>query len=261
MVKITILCPKCKSDDIVRHGKTAAGKQVYRCRNKKCLRSRFQLEYKNKACYPDKTEKIIKHAINGSGIGDTGRVLGISPSTVMNRLKKKGWLNAVNWKYIQEHRDPTKIRFYAVKVEAAEADEMWSYVQNKDNVCWLWHAIDHKTGDILAYTFGSAEDKVFDELFELLSPFKIQKFYTDGKKTYAKKLKHRKVKYGKKKKKKKVKRTRKIVHEVGKKNTQKIERVHLSLRTWVKRLARKTICFSKSLIMHQIVVGLCIIYN
>jgi len=164
----------------------------------------------------------------------------------------------VNWEYIQKHRDPTKIRFYVVKVESAEADEMWSYVQNKDNRVWLWHAIDHKTGDILAYTFGSWEDKVFDELMKLLSPFRIQKFYTDGKPTYAKKLKHRKVKYRKKKKSKKVKRTRKIAHEVGKKNTQKIERVHLSLRTWVKRLARKTICFSKSLIMHKIVVGLCI---
>lgn len=145
-----------------------------------------------------------------------------------------------------------------VKVETAEADEMWSYVQNKKNQVWLWHAIDHKTGDILAYTFGSWEDVVFDELFELLKPFKIQKFYTDGKKTYAKKFKHHKVKYKKKKKSKKVKRTRKIAHEIGKKNTQKIERVHLSLRTWVKRLARKTICFSKSLTMHMIVVGLCI---
>jgi insertion element IS1 protein InsB len=143
-------------------------------------------------------------------------------------------------------------------VEAAEADEMWSYIGNKDNTCWLWHAIDHETGDILAYTFGSAEDVVFDELLELLSPFKIQKFYTDGKHAYAKKLKHKKVKYGRKKKSRKHMRKRKIAHEIGKKNTQKIERVHLSLRTWVKRLARKTICFSKSFIMHQIVVGLCI---
>lgn len=145
-------------------------------------------------------------------------------------------------------------------MEEAETDEMWSYVQNKGNTCWLWHAIDHETSDILAYTFGISEDKVFDELFELLRPFKIQKFYTDGKKTYAKKLKHKKVKYRKKKRKngKKLKRTRKIAHEVSKKNTQKIERLHLSLRTWVKRLARKTICFSKSLLMHKIVVGLCI---
>ena len=172
--------------------------------------------------------------------------------------KKEGFVRQVNWEYIQAHRDPTKIRFYVVKVEEAEADEMWSYIQNKKNQCWLWHAIDHKSGEILAYTFGSWEDKVLDELLKLLSPFKIKKFYTDGKKAYSKKLKHKKVKYGKKKKSKKVKRTRKISHEVGKKNTQKIERVHLSLRTWVKRLARKTICFSKSLIMHKIVVGLCI---
>lgn len=135
---------------------------------------------------------------------------------------------------------------------------MWSYVGSKKNQVWLWHAIDHKSGDILAYTFGSAEDKVFDDLLILLSPFKIQKFYTDGKKAYAKKLKHKKVKYNKQKKRGKLKRTRKISHEIGKKNTQKIERVHLSLRTWVKRLARKTICFSKSLIMHKIVIGLCI---
>lgn len=170
-------------------------------------------------------------------------------------------MQQVNWSYIQAHRDPSKIRFYAVKVEEAEADEMWSYVQNKEKRVWLWHAIDHKTGDILAYTFGSGEEKVLDELLVLLSPFKIQKFYTDGKPAYAKKLKHKKVKYRKKKsrrKRKKLKRTRKIAHEIGKKNTQRIERVHLSLRTWVKRLARKTICFSKSLTMHKIVIGLCI---
>ena len=170
-------------------------------------------------------------------------------------------MQQVNWSYIQTHRDPSELRFYAVKVEEAEADEMWSFVQNKDNVVWLWHAIDHKSGEILAYTFGSSEDKAYEELLLLLSPFKIQKFYTDGKPTYARKLKHKKVKYNKKKKRKKrrkLKRKRKISHEIGKKNTQKIERVHLSLRTWVKRLARKTICFSKSLIMHKIVIGLCI---
>ena len=44
-------------------------------------------------------------------------------------------------------------------------------------------------------------------------------------------------------------------HVVGKKNTQKIERKNLNLRTWIKRLARKTICFSKTEIMHDTVIG------
>ncbi|MFN5301384.1 MAG: IS1 family transposase, partial [Pseudanabaena sp.] len=47
-------------------------------------------------------------------------------------------------------------------------------------------------------------------------------------------------------------------HLIGKKNTQRIERKHLTLRTRIKRLARKTICFSKSILMHDIVIGLFI---
>ena len=43
---------------------------------------------------------------------------------------------------------------------------------------------------------------------------------------------------------------------VGKNNTQHIERKHLMLRTRLKRLARKTLCFSKSAFMHDAVIGL-----
>jgi len=37
---------------------------------------------------------------------------------------------------------------------------------------------------------------------------------------------------------------------------QKIERKHLTLRTRLKRLARKTLCFSRSCLMHDLVIGL-----
>jgi insertion element IS1 protein InsB len=37
---------------------------------------------------------------------------------------------------------------------------------------------------------------------------------------------------------------------------QKIERKHLTLRTRLKRLARKTLCFSRSCVMHDLVIGL-----
>ncbi len=43
-----------------------------------------------------------------------------------------------------------------------------------------------------------------------------------------------------------------------KQQTQTIERKHLTLRTRIKRLARKTICFSKLAKMHDIVIGLFI---
>jgi insertion element IS1 protein InsB len=45
-------------------------------------------------------------------------------------------------------------------------------------------------------------------------------------------------------------------HQPGKRNTQQIERKHLTLRTRIERLTRKTICFSRSIQMHDIVLGL-----
>jgi len=45
-------------------------------------------------------------------------------------------------------------------------------------------------------------------------------------------------------------------HEIGKSNTQQIERKNL--RTWIKRLIRKTTCFSKPEKSHDIAIGLLI---
>ena len=49
----------------------------------------LRLEYSNKAYEPGVKEKIIEMAINGSGMRDTSRVLGIHKETVMNQIKKK----------------------------------------------------------------------------------------------------------------------------------------------------------------------------
>ena len=45
-------------------------------------------------------------------------------------------------------------------------------------------------------------------------------------------------------------------HTIGKANTQRIERKHLTLRTRIKRFARRTICFSKSIWLRNVVIGL-----
>ena len=56
---------------------------------------------------------------------------------------------------------------------SSELDEMWSYVARKSNPRWLWHAIDHHTGKVLAYVFGRRKDDVFLQLQKLLAPFGI----------------------------------------------------------------------------------------
>jgi len=47
-------------------------------------------------------------------------------------------------------------------------------------------------------------------------------------------------------------------HTVGQDNTQKSESTHLNLRTRIKRLVRRTMCFSKTERMHDLVMGLFI---
>ena len=53
------------------------------------------------------------------------------------------------------------VEIQKVEDQEAELDEMWSYVQSKAHPRWLWHAIDHTTGKILAYTLGDHKDEVF----------------------------------------------------------------------------------------------------
>jgi insertion element IS1 protein InsB len=89
----------------------------------------------------------------------------------------------------------------------------------------------------LAYVFGRRQDEAFLKLKALLEPFGITKYYTDYWGAYMRHLDPDE-------------------HQPGKRNTQKIERKRLTLRARIKRLARKTICFSKSIQMHDIVIGL-----
>jgi len=123
------------------------------------------------------------------------------------------------------------------KIDEAEVDEMWSFVGSKKDQRWLWHAIDHRTGRVLAYVFGRRKDEVFLQLKTLLAPFGITRYYTDHLGAYQRHVDTEQ-------------------HCPGKRNTQQIERKHLTLRTRIKRLTRKTICFSKSPQMYDIVIGL-----
>jgi len=52
---------------------------------------------------------------------------------------------------------------------SSELDEMWSFVQAKAHPRWLWHAIDHQSGKVLAYVFGRRKDDVFLRLQKLLA--------------------------------------------------------------------------------------------
>ncbi|CAK0747105.1 IS1 protein InsA [Gammaproteobacteria bacterium] len=88
MANRAVLCPCCKCDHVVKRGKTELGKQRYLCLKPECGRKTFILDYTYQGYLPEVKEQIIDMAMNGSGIRDTARVLGISPGTVISKIKE-----------------------------------------------------------------------------------------------------------------------------------------------------------------------------
>lgn len=130
---------------------------------------------------------MIEMSLNGSGIRDVARVLRVSPSTVIREIKKGPPLQQVNHKLLETlHPKQVEVEVILVTeiedqvIEEAELDEMWSFIGRKRNQRWLWHALDRRSGQVLAYVFGRRKDEVFLELKQLLEGFEIQKFCSDG---------------------------------------------------------------------------------
>ena len=89
MAQIAVHCPACHLSQVIKFGFTAKHKQRFRCINDTCPKKTFILTYTNKGYLPEVKRKIIEMALNGSGVRDTVRVLGIGINTVLNELKKK----------------------------------------------------------------------------------------------------------------------------------------------------------------------------
>src|SRR5215510_849123 len=97
MVRVSVRCPYCQRDQVVKRGKTDTGKQRYRCQNPACSHQSFLLDPAYKGRLPEVKRQVIELSLNGSGIRDTARVLQISTATVIHELKKKGRaLSSVN---------------------------------------------------------------------------------------------------------------------------------------------------------------------
>jgi insertion element IS1 protein InsB len=121
----------------------------------------------------------------------------------------------------------------------SELDERWSEARSKANLRWLWHAIDHHSGHVVAYVFERRQDPVFLQRQVLLEPFGMTRYDTDGWGAYERHIDPEKPR-------------------VGQDNPQKIVSTHLHLRARITRAVHRTIGFSKTDHRHDRVMGLFI---
>ncbi|WP_114426001.1 IS1-like element IS1N family transposase [Klebsiella pneumoniae] len=222
MASVNIHCPRCQSAQVYRHGQNPKGHDRFRCRD--CHRV-FQLTYTYEARKPGIKELITEMAFNGAGVRNTARTLKIGINTVIRTFKK-----------FTPKRITSSPVAHADVALICELDEQWSFVGSKARQHWLWYAYNTKTGGVLAYTFGPRTDETCRELLALLTPFNIGMITSDDWGSYGREVPKDK-------------------HLTGKIFTQRIERNNLTLRTRIKRLARKTICFSRSVEIHEKVIG------
>ncbi|MCI5142393.1 MAG: hypothetical protein D3909_11895 [Candidatus Electrothrix sp. ATG1] len=101
------------------------------------------------------------------------------------------------------------------------------------------YAIERNTGVILAWHNRRRTGESCSFLMEKLSVFSVTRYYTDNWQIYRKYIPSSK-------------------HIIGKADTWRIERKNLNFRTHIKRLNRKTICFSKNEKIHDNVIGMYI---
>ena len=174
-----------------------------------------QEEYKRKGCCGKIANQVKTLVKESCGIRSISRILKISATTVIAVIK----------------REAEKIEKPKVKMgRNYEADELKTYVKKKKNEQWVIYAIDKKTKQVADFRIGRRNKGNLKNVITTLLLSKAKKIYTDGLSTYRSLIP-------------------KELHKSVPHNTNYIERKNLDLRTHLKRLSRKTICFSKSITM------------
>jgi len=217
------VCPKCGSHNIRKNGHIHNGKQNHQCKD--CGRQFVEGNQKKYISnfLRNLVDKLLLEKISLAGIC---RVLGVSGTWLQE------YVNATYAKVSRElnvsAKPPGKL--------IIQCDELWSYVQKKDNQQWVWLALDLNTREIVGCYVGDRSQKSAQQLWESLPPVYRQcaVCYSDFWKAYE-------CVFPKK-------RHKAVSKSSGK--TSHIERFNNTLRQRISRLVRKTLSFSKKLENH-----------
>ena len=107
-----------------------------------------------------------------------------------------------------------------------EVDEMWTFIGSKNEMTWVTYAIERKTKTVIDFFVGTKSKKNIKPLMDKVLALQPVRIYTDRLNIYPPLIP-------------------KEIHRVFNYCTNIIERKNLTLRTHIKRLSRRTICFSK----------------
>lgn len=210
-------CKKCHLET-VRNGKTGNGTQRYYCRS---CRVSQQAGYLYHAYNPEKNLQLIRLIKEGCGIRSSGRLLDISPTTVIKRIL-----------YLAKDLSTSRP---IVRYQSYEVDELFTYIKKKENRVCIAYSLNPVTKEVINIVVGRRNKTNLLKIISTLLLADARQITTDKLNIYKELIP-------------------KELHCTKHRGINRIERTNLDLRTHIKRLNRRTICFSKSLFVLTAIV-------
>lgn len=116
------------------------------------------------------------------------------------------------------------------KGKTYQVDEMRTYLKRKDKLIWIVYALEQENKGVVSFNFGRRTNETLKNVIKSLELSNAKAIITDKLKNYKYLIP-------------------KEIHNTKYRGTNNIKRNNLSLRTHLKRLNRRTICFSRSLVI------------
>ena len=206
-----LTCKKCGSEKYIKNGH-ARGRQRYRCKDCGCQFT----DSPNRGKSPELKEvAVILYVYCGISMVKIGKMCGVSDVAVLKWIRKAA-----------QQVEPLNPKSDSGIVMV---DEMWHFINGKENKVWLWRAIDAQTRRPLAWLLGKRDSATVKEFIDILDDGECL-FVTDE---YAPFFTH-------------IPEDR---HFYGKDLTFPIEQSNSDVRHWLARFIRKSKSTSRSLNM------------
>ena len=200
------------------HSCQKAGKQKNAVQKFFCtLCKKYQQSvYRNRVWDKGTKPLICKMVCESVSVRVIARILKISINAVQAGIRRAG----------KETAKPP-IGLYQASVEV---DELRTFIGNKENHYWVAYALNRATGKVLDFVVGRRTKGTLRTLTHTLLLSEVHKITTGRLNIYRSLIPA-------------------PLHDYGKCGTNRIERKNLAIRTDIKRLSRRTICFSRSRVM------------
>ena len=226
-----ISCPICHSTKIKKYGHIHNGKQNHRCKD---CGHQFVLHPENKRISIEEKGLIRRLLLERVSLRGICRVVNVSLTWLLDFIVKVyDQLPDHLYAQAQVAEREGNVILYLLD---AQADELWSFVGNKENKQWVWVAIDAHTKQVIAFYVGDRSRQSAQKLWERIpDDYKCRAtFYTDDWEAYKGVIPPNQHKA--------------VPKQSGK--TSIVERFNCTLRQRVSRLVRSSLSFSKKLETH-----------